>query len=79
MFLLAQFSLYVHKGGLKPDSFFYVCFYDKLHIQDWLEMLEVVDVLVIYKCGKRPLCLVIIITIIILLNQYLKQNHIFVM
>ena len=24
--LLAQFSLYVHKGGLKPDSFhFYVC------------------------------------------------------
>ena len=25
--LLAQFSLYVHKGGLKPDSFhFYLCF-----------------------------------------------------
>ena len=24
--LLAQFSLYVHKGGLKPDSFhFYIC------------------------------------------------------
>ena len=22
--LLAQFSLYVHKGGLKPDSFFYM-------------------------------------------------------
>ena len=23
--LLAQFSLYVHKGGLKPDSFHYFC------------------------------------------------------
>ena len=23
-FLLAQFSLYVHKGGLKPDSFFHL-------------------------------------------------------
>ena len=23
--LLAQFSLYVHKGGLKPDSFIYMC------------------------------------------------------
>ena len=23
--LLAQFSLYVHKGGLKPDSFHFVC------------------------------------------------------
>ena len=22
--LLAQFSLYVHKGGLKPDSFFFI-------------------------------------------------------
>ena len=23
--LLAQFSLYVHKGGLKPDSFHFLC------------------------------------------------------
>ena len=23
--LLAQFSLYVHKGGLKPDSFHFIC------------------------------------------------------
>ena len=26
--LLTQFSLYVHKGGLKPDSFHYLWFYD---------------------------------------------------
>ena len=25
--LLAQFSLYVHKGGLKPDSFHFICFF----------------------------------------------------
>ena len=25
--LLAQFSLYVHKGGLKPDSFYFIYFY----------------------------------------------------
>ena len=25
-FLLAQFSLYVHKGGLKPDSFHFISF-----------------------------------------------------
>ena len=29
--LLAQFSLYVHKGGLKPDSFhFSFCYYKKV-------------------------------------------------
>ena len=26
--LLAQFSLYVHKGGLKPDSFHFISFLD---------------------------------------------------
>ena len=25
--LLAQFSLYVHKGGLKPDSFHFICLF----------------------------------------------------
>ena len=27
--LLAQFSLYVHKGGLKPDSFHFICISEK--------------------------------------------------
>ena len=26
--LLAQFSLYVHKGSLKPDSFYFICLYN---------------------------------------------------
>ena len=31
--LLAQFSLYVHKGGLKPDSFhFYACYIIKYYL-----------------------------------------------
>ena len=29
--LLAQFSLYVHKGGLKPDSFYFISFMSKYH------------------------------------------------
>ena len=29
--LLAQFSLYVHKGGLKPDSFHFI--YSRIHIR----------------------------------------------
>ena len=29
--LLAQFSLYVHKGGLKPDSFHFIYVYQKSH------------------------------------------------
>ena len=42
--LLAQFSLYVHKGGLKPDSFhfiFYLCYkfefvdYANIFVFDW--------------------------------------------
>ena len=38
--LLAQFSLYVHKGGLKPDSFhlismFYLCYVDVLFLSFW--------------------------------------------
>ena len=32
--ILAQFSLYVHKGGLKPDSFHFTCFIAK-HIIIW--------------------------------------------
>ena len=32
--LLAQFSLYVHKGGLKPDSFHFISFQNvKVHIK----------------------------------------------
>ena len=35
--LLAQFSLYVHKGGLKPDSFYFISFCTcwKVQICDW--------------------------------------------
>ena len=32
--LLARFSLYVHKGGLKPDSFHFISFYDCCFISD---------------------------------------------
>ena len=28
--LLAQFSLYVHEGGLKPDSFYFLCMFNVL-------------------------------------------------
>ena len=31
--LLAQFSLYVHKGGLKPDSFHFIAGWSPLGIQ----------------------------------------------
>ena len=31
--LLAQFSLYVHKGGLKPDSFHFI--FNQVSIQIW--------------------------------------------
>ena len=30
--LLAQFSLYVHKGGLKPDSFHFIFVNDAIHL-----------------------------------------------
>ena len=36
--LLAQFSLYVHKGGLKPDSFHFTC-HDKHRIKRILPQL----------------------------------------
>ena len=32
--LLAQFSLYVHKGGLKPDSFHFIFFTPTSHIKN---------------------------------------------
>ena len=34
--LLAQFSLYVHKGGLKPDSFHFIC---NSHFSVYLDLL----------------------------------------
>ena len=33
--LLAQFSLYVHKGGLKPDSFHFIPPYHHQSTRDW--------------------------------------------
>ena len=33
--LLAQFSLYVHKGGLKPDSFHFISFVRYISARDW--------------------------------------------
>ena len=33
--LLAQFSLYVHKGGLKPDSFHFISFSNSTHSTSW--------------------------------------------
>ena len=33
--LLAQFSLYVHKSGLKPDSFHFICPGDSLPFSTW--------------------------------------------
>ena len=39
--LLAQFSLYVHKGGLKPDSFhFYVTVSHKCEVFYWSESIS---------------------------------------
>ena len=38
--LLAQFSLYVHKGGLKPDSFHFIFTSNRLR-KSWCEILTV--------------------------------------
>ena len=50
--LLAQFSLYVHKGGLKPDSFHFI-FY--LHYNEWAghELMVILQCLYWYRrsCG----------------------------
>ena len=37
--LLAQFSLYVHKSGLKPDSFHFICRQKCLHVNMSLSLL----------------------------------------
>ena len=42
--LLAQFSLYVHKGGLKPDSFHFISFH--------FFRTEMVTIAVFFKCKK---------------------------
>ena len=49
--LLAQFSLYVHKGGLKPDSFHFISF------REWCDWLEYVTAcshihVIMYDIGK---------------------------
>ena len=43
--LLAQFSLYVHRGGLKPDSF---------HFGQLFPYNKVISVLYFFKKGSRP-------------------------
>ena len=50
--LLAQFSLYVHKGGLKPDSFHFIC------ITFEQRRPNVFDVgPTLYKCYTNVVCL----------------------
>ena len=36
--LLAQFNLYVHKGGLKPHSFHFICLATENYYFKWLKM-----------------------------------------
>ena len=45
--LLAQFSLYVHKGGLKPDSFHFISMF-------WLQILCLVFTLIPCAMGGNP-------------------------
>ena len=40
--LLAQFSLYVHKGGLKPDSFHFISFASREYIQQLLDFFSLI-------------------------------------
>ena len=47
--LLAQFSLYVHKGGLKPDSFHFI-FYFPTHHSDRHK------IALVYKWPIHPCC-----------------------
>ena len=42
--LLAQFSLYVHKGGLKPDSFHFILFEVRRIFLSWIEFVWPVTV-----------------------------------
>ena len=54
--LLAQFSLYVHKGGLKPDSFqylIYYCTYSVLLPSYWIigyHWIDICCVFYLYMC-----------------------------
>ena len=41
--LLAQFSLYVHKGGLKPDSFHFPYIYE-WHSDEWKNLCDPLDI-----------------------------------
>ena len=55
--LLAQFSLYVHKGGLKPDSFHFI----SLHTVGLLRTVQIDGVCSIaylygIVCYKEPMC-----------------------
>ena len=55
--LLAQFSLYVHKGGLKPDSFHFISF--GLYCPELVAHFELTlgkaDHLVKFLCVARPI------------------------
>ena len=47
--LLAQFSLYVHKGGLKPDSFHFIC--GTLHCALWYIALWYIALCFVVHCS----------------------------
>ena len=51
--LLAQFSLYVHKGGLKPDSFHFIYMWLNMLKQSLLQMIHWNSYLLIEKHAKH--------------------------
>ena len=65
--LLAQFSLYVHKGGLKPDSFHFISFLSENITQHFsvfevkmtqhISVFEVKMTLAVYGLGSSYLAL----------------------
>ena len=54
--LLAQFSLYVHKGGLKPDSFHFISFPKPSQYLHFLTFLYLAHLIIIFTrstfCGE---------------------------
>ena len=51
--LLAQFSLYVHKGGLKPDSFHFITLLEQNVIIDIFQGIPLIFMAAIFKIGIR--------------------------
>ena len=73
--LLAQFSLYVHKGGLKPDSFHFISFINSFKLFILFHLLELLMAYLSIHSNEVVHLVWYLVTVLYCLDSYIVYSQ----